>query len=703
MNNNSPKAGDKRPRVDEKPVPPGAELPEEKKLRVGQSTVAKKEITTSVEEDLRGEENSCRMSMTIEPPSFVSDNKSYETYKQDLKMWSRITTLKKSVQAEMVVYKLDGHPSGIKDKIMTQLGDKLEDNEKGIDILIEFLDGIYTKDDMADAWENYNAFRDYRKKPGQDIASFISDWEQVLTKAKTAGCEYSDVILAFKLLKDSEVTAMEANLIMTAVDFTKGKTAKDLKDQMIAALKKFKGRSIITNEAGEQSKEEVSEKAVLVAEITDVLLSQGWKPPNKSKRRSRSESPNQQGAYKGKKNPLDKNFKQMKCFLCACEHTEKCQCPCVYHLANTCPKKRKRGEEDKTPELGLLIESIYSKGETSEGEDFVLVVKESSEDKGLVSVKDDEAVLDCACPTTVTGVEWMEHFYRNLSAEDRKKVVRKASDKMYRFGEGESRQSEAKITFPCHMAGRNIMLTAEVLRTSFPLLIGNTAMTAAGAVLFIEEEKARIMGNEIPMRKTESGHFSIKITAPVTGMDYVRAGATKKKWNSDSIQELPGEGENAAGQEVHDDGHVPEDEDGREAEVKELPGDGENAAGQEVTPKALATGSSPSAHCTERAGPGCEAMGQEGGQEGQEKVQKLHYGENIQKNDCIFFKNKSESEEDVSHEADVQGEGRGVPFYGRMVAGGDMVAQCLMDVGAPSDKLMEVLRSGQYEIDIMRG
>ena len=107
------------------------------------------------------------------------------------------------------------------------------------------------------------------------------------------------------------------------------------------------------------------------------------------------------------------------------------------------------------------------------------------------------------------------------------------------------------------------MLTAEVLRTSFPLLIGNTAMTAAGAVLFIEEEKARIMGNEIPMRKTESGHFSIKITAPVTGMDYVRAGATKKKWKSVSIQELPREGENAAGQEVHDDGQGVSD-DGQE-------------------------------------------------------------------------------------------------------------------------------------------
>ena len=119
MNNKSPKSGDKRPRVDEKPVPPGAELPENKKTRVDQTAVVKNEINTSVEED-RVDENSCEMATTIEPPSFVSDNKSYETYKRDLKMWSRITTLKKSAQAEMVVYRLDSNPSGIKEKIRGQ-------------------------------------------------------------------------------------------------------------------------------------------------------------------------------------------------------------------------------------------------------------------------------------------------------------------------------------------------------------------------------------------------------------------------------------------------------------------------------------------------------------------------------------------------------------------------------------------------------
>ena len=129
----------------------------------------------------------------------------------------------------------------------------------------------------------------------------------------------------------------------------------------------------------------------------------------------------------------------------------------------------------------------------------------------------DEALLDCACPTTVTGVEWMEQFYNKLSADDKKKVVRK----MYRFGGGERRQSEANVTFPCNMAGRNIMLTAEVLQTSFPLLVGNNAMKGAGAVLFIDEGKARILGNEIPMRETESGHFSIKITAPVLSLIHI--------------------------------------------------------------------------------------------------------------------------------------------------------------------------------------
>jgi hypothetical protein len=59
-------------------------------------------------------------SNNVEPPGFAT--KSYEEYKEDLKMWSRLTSLDRKDQAEMAVYWLTGHPSKIKEKIMARMG-----------------------------------------------------------------------------------------------------------------------------------------------------------------------------------------------------------------------------------------------------------------------------------------------------------------------------------------------------------------------------------------------------------------------------------------------------------------------------------------------------------------------------------------------------------------------------------------------------
>ena len=142
-----------------------------------------------------------RMTNMIEPPTFVNNKKLYAEYKADLKMWSRITSLEKSVQAEMVVYRLDGHPSRIKEKITTQLGDKLQANEKGIEEFIAFLDTIYTKDEMADAWDKFGEFSGFRRKRDVVLGDFIADWDSCYYKAQKVGCEYPEMILAFKLMK----------------------------------------------------------------------------------------------------------------------------------------------------------------------------------------------------------------------------------------------------------------------------------------------------------------------------------------------------------------------------------------------------------------------------------------------------------------------------------------------------------------------
>ena len=71
------------------------------------------------------------MSNVLKTPDFISENKSFSSYERDLRRWSRLTTLAKNKQAEWIVLHLEGHPSGIKEKIETQIGDSLEDNENG--------------------------------------------------------------------------------------------------------------------------------------------------------------------------------------------------------------------------------------------------------------------------------------------------------------------------------------------------------------------------------------------------------------------------------------------------------------------------------------------------------------------------------------------------------------------------------------------
>ena len=96
----------------------------------------------------------------------------------------------------------------------TQIGDQLEGADDGIEILLKFLKGIYKTDDFADAFEVYIKFEEIERKSSETMNDFITRWDNIVAKLKKQECTMADKILAFKLLKSSNLTENDRKHVM---------------------------------------------------------------------------------------------------------------------------------------------------------------------------------------------------------------------------------------------------------------------------------------------------------------------------------------------------------------------------------------------------------------------------------------------------------------------------------------------------------
>ena len=109
------------------------------------------------------------MSKLIEPPSFISKTKSFETYKKDLMRWAMLTTLEETKQALLVVHLLDGDPSGIKEKIDEGVSDDDLKSKAGITKLLDFLVVIYKKDSLSDGISHSRGLEEVQAKVSRNL------------------------------------------------------------------------------------------------------------------------------------------------------------------------------------------------------------------------------------------------------------------------------------------------------------------------------------------------------------------------------------------------------------------------------------------------------------------------------------------------------------------------------------------------------
>ena len=444
----------------------------------------------------------------------------------------------KKQQAEVVVYHLENHPSGIQEKIDTTLGDAIQDKEDGLEKLIKYLDEIYAEDDMTTAWTSYKKFTRLVKKKEQLVTEFVAEFEKEYKKAKDCGCVFSDTVLAFCLLEACQLSDTDEKFVLTAVDFILGKQTGNMLTQVKNSLRKFQSREKVSVDTRSENNIKVDES--LVASVKEALLSDGWKPPRAPiRRRSYSDSdaggvPRNSSSYKGKKNPLGSDGKALRCFECDSE----------YHMKDKCDKikggdpkeeKEKKDKVKKDKDKGkqkksstahpTMLSTLLSKRSNVEytmvagvidnvkKDDLVLATHSVNELACLVEDAGTRGVLDCGCSKTVVGVKWLDKYNKKLPVEVAASLKVERSERVYQFGGGETRSSQGCVSLPTMIGDKKVCIKVEIVEAEIPLLIGSNSMQAAKALLDFGEMKAVFFEEEIQMYKVGSGLFCIDLMA----------------------------------------------------------------------------------------------------------------------------------------------------------------------------------------------
>ena len=126
---------------------------------------------------------------------------------------------------------------------------------------------------------------------------------------------------------------------------------------------------------------------------------------------------------------------------------------------------------------------------------------------------DNIAFIDSACPTTVAAENWLKKYIYGLPTGCKIRIS--ASDRMYKFGGGERRKSKGIARLPCILGGKlRTDVQTEIVDADIPLLIGNSALKKAKAIMYIGENKIDLMGTTMDMGETSSGHFSLTVSPP---------------------------------------------------------------------------------------------------------------------------------------------------------------------------------------------
>ena len=446
----------------------------------------------------------------------------------------------------------------IRGKIFESIGDDLA-GEEGFQKLIDWLDKHFAQDKDIVMIDRIKQFMKFVRKPGMTITEFLAGFDTAYDTAIKKGLEkLPQPYLMFMIIENAGLSEQEIKFILSDVDKSKKDT---LYDQTRNSMKKY--LIGLNGEDGEELglKLKTDNSVMYMNNRGRNLRPQAgsWKPnvpqyvPSNPIRHAQ-QRPNFGGGSSFARGfrprvhvPVPRNpYKEGKQMLCDI-------CGAFTHLQSKCPHNpnNKTYVTDNWEEAHEIIDEVEDYqypdtlnencGEelnylTGHAQNIANAMGASQEQKQFYAVLDtltvmevlssvaqpiqkfslmDEigvTVLDTGCIKTVSGQLWFDAFVDSLSQNTRKMISAQPSNNVFKFGGGTRLKSMGLFSVPCSLAGKNIILTIDVVKQSdLPCLLSKESMKNAQVNIDVATDSIKIFGRHMKLDTNNSGHYTLQL------------------------------------------------------------------------------------------------------------------------------------------------------------------------------------------------
>ena len=476
------------------------------------------------------------------PPVFEEGVQSWKDYKKELMMWKTLTSLDEAKLGPALYLSLKGKSK----EVIKDIGIEEIAVKGGLDKIVSALDSVYKKDENQEAYLAYKTFEEFKRPKDMKVKDYLIKFESLHTKLKSLHMKLPEGVKAYRLLHSASMSDEEIRLCLA--------TIKEFKyDDMKTQLMKICGDEVSCSVTESVSSLSIKEEPVFLTESNyrsnderridteprfieerncDQRRSQtesdtnetyytenngnrsNYNRNNRWNNRSRNNRGNRRnggGSVRGRgfaatprkeTNPINSDGEVYRCSYCGSK----------FHFRNSCPEIDQNPQRSDSRNTSLV--GICEHYEKSEEINLYNVLQTSANElDGLIGETIGMAVIDSGCSKTVTGKEWLDLFKETLSENEVNNLAVQPSHQLFKFGEGNSIQSEGKVKLPAIIGSRNVTIETEIIQANIPMLLSKEAMKKAETIINFNTDEIEMMGESHQLVSTKSGHYAIPLTS----------------------------------------------------------------------------------------------------------------------------------------------------------------------------------------------